>query len=1704
MDRSFQKIASYKRLIGMFEELKKSDPDAAVFEDFMGFGGLKELLLPLDDKTSWTNSDLQAEPYVQKVHESLREIFADRYKEAYNSLKGSILSSFYTPDFITEPIITALKAVLGQDILRILEPSAGTGKFVKAIKNAFPEADITAIEKDHLTSRFLRAANKEIEVINSGFEDFRNRAFDLVISNIPFGSFGVYDDGMFREGVPAKIKAATRIHTYFFVKSLDNLKDGRMAVLITSNGVMDAPGNKEVREFLMKNADLVTAIRLPNTTFQSAGTYPMTDIVILRKNTNKKKLLSQSEKAFIVSERIDVKGDDGQFYSVDISGYYKFKPDNALGEFIAGGQYRKDSLDMNPIAGKSTKDISASIHDIVSTSLKGIAEINIVVPEQEKKTIENNIIPPNHPSYDLLKRGNLIAIRGNIGRVEFGDAGSKLFFPETVIKNTDQALLFIEIRNTYNKLIDSELAGDVDAMVKLRARLNDLYDVFTFRYGNFHLPVNKKLFLFDSEGIKILSLEKFDGKQYQKADIFNKQINNVEQRFSRPESLKDAVLVSLNAKNGIDIDFICEITQKDKPNVLGEAFSQDLFFRDLAVTDREAYLTKDQFLSGNVVKRLEEWENYHNHNIYNIPSDVVEKNIEALKAVRPVFLKREMIDLNLGERWIPVDIYEQFASDLLKTSVTVKYLEAADQYLLKLDEQTNENTITYAASTAEKKIKGSKIIEYALADTQPFLRKRIDENTTVPDVDGMKNVEMKIKEVKDAFENFLNSRPDISERIELLYNRKVNHSVKRQFDGSHLQLSGLKHYTPRDTQKNCTWMLLQQDTGNGDHVVGAGKTLIMCMTAWEMRRLGIAKKPLIIGLKANVGDIAATFKQSYPQAKILFPTEKDFSPKKRQALFSSIAANDWDAVILSHEQFQAIEQSPRIKKDILQAELDTLEENLLTLREDKELSKRILKGLEKSKQNLEAQIKEQDGRIKRDDGSLDFEQMGFDHLFVDESHEFKNLRYTTRHNNVAGLGPKEGSQKALNLLYACRTIQAKKGGDKGISFFSGTPISNSLVELYLIFKYLRPNALRELGINSFDAWAKMYARKTATYEFTVTNEVKLKERYREFIKVPELARFYAEITDYVGDHNLKIDKPSLQHVVVNVEPTESQKEYTERLIQFTKTKNGSYIGKSLSKAEESAYMLIATNLATKMSLDMRLIDPDRYGFEKGSKLDILCQNVFQEYKDSNSYKGTQLIFCDSGTPKGEDQFSLYHEIKRILTGEYGIKGSHIQFIHDFDKKTEKDELFSAVRNGEVRILLGSTKKLGIGVNVQDRIIAMHNLDTPWNPKDFEQRGGRGARFGNWAAKEYRGNVVKNYVYAVNRTLDAYRFNLVSIKQNFISQIKKNNINQRKFDEGGFDDGAMPFAEYVAILSGNQDLLEKVKLEKKLADIERGYSVFMKRKYEAESWIKWNQGKIRNELGFLDKFQTDWSKLEPLDLEKELIVINGKSYQDKKEVGEILLREFKKHQTAPPVKTFDEAKRRAEKEVEIASLGDFKLMLIPGSYHDLNANDKDGAWINNPNVYVLGPSGWEYNYAEGKLNENPALAGRYIIDCLKRIPKQIEDRISDIKELEETNATYQKVIQAEFKDADQIKDLKKQIDDLGARIEKQMNQDTSSTQNVEPDRSNGSESIEIKDALVEPEKPSIKIATQKSPELSNDEKEKMRKEFLSKMKPKMRF
>ena len=909
----------------------------------------------------------------------------------------------------------------------------------------------------------------------------------------------------------------------------------------------------------------------------------------------------------------------------------------------------------------------------------------------------------------------------NIGVLKDLTKYGATFMPlELNMEQKEKAVLYIALRDAYQKLYTYE-AEEQTENKQMRKSLNVYYDAFFIRFGNLNAKQNVKFILMDASGRDMLSLERVENGQFTKSDIFDHPVSFSLDEVSHVDSPEEALTASLNKFGRIDLPYMTELSDMPEQE-LTEALKGRIYYNPLI----DGYEIADRFIAGNVIEKAERIEEWLKENPDHA---TVRESLEALKASIPEPIAFEDLDFNFGERWIPTGVYSAYMSHLFNTQVSIVYSDSMDEYSAKCSMKTMAITDEYMVKGYYRHYDGMSLLKHALHNTCPDMMKSIGEDEhgndiKVRDSEGIQLANAKIDEIRNGFSEWLEEQSDsFKERLTTMYNRKFNCFVRPKYDGSHqtfpdLDLKalggkyGIKSVYP--SQKDCVWMLLQNGGGICDHAVGTGKTLIMCMAAHEMKRLGMAHKPMIIGLKANVAEIAATYQTAYPHARILYASEKDFSTKNRVSFFNNIKNNDYDCVIMSHDQFGKIPQSPELQRQILQAELDTVEENLEVIRtQGKDVSRGMLKGLEKRKQNLEVKLQKIAYSIEqRTDDVVDFRMMGIDHLFVDESHQFKNLMFNTRHDRVAGLGNSEGSQKALNMLFAIRTIQERTDRDLGATFLSGTTISNSLTELYLLFKYLRPKELKRQDIRCFDAWAAIFAKKTTDFEFNVTNNIVQKERFRYFIKVPELAAFYNEITDYRTAEAVGVDRPEKNEILHNIPPTPEQEDFIQKLMEFAKTGDATILGRPpLSETEEKAKMLIATDYARKMALDMRMIDPtcEDHPDNKASHCAKIIADYYHRY---DSHKGTQFVFSDLGTYR-PGEWNVYSEIKRKLIEDYGIPSSEIRFIQECKNERARKMVIAAMNEGSVRVLFGSTSMLGTGVNAQKRCVAIHHLDTPW-------------------------------------------------------------------------------------------------------------------------------------------------------------------------------------------------------------------------------------------------------------------------------------------------------------------------------------------------------------------------------------------------------
>lgn len=1224
---------------------------------------------------------------------------------------------------------------------------------------------------------------------------------------------------------------------------------------------------------------------------------------------------------------------------------------------------------------------------------------------------------------------------------------------------------YIEIRESYHRLYDYEANNQAEDKEE-REKLNRLYDDYVGRWGYFNQKTNTDVIKMDATGVEMLFLERSENGKYIKADIFDHPTAFSTSELSIASDPMEALGASLNKYGTVELDYMSSLLPDMEESDMLSALEGRIFYNP----EEDSYEVADKFISGNVIEKAERIESW----LLDHPEhEEAKQSLTALRAATPTPIPFADLDFNLGERWIPAKVYGKFASEFFETDIRVSYHSNMDEYAIGCDQKNGNIWHKYAVQGEFRRYDGLNLLKHALHNTIPDINKSKtildaegnEKTIKVRDGHAIQMANAKIEEIRQGFVDWLGRTPDtFKEQLSDRYNRLFNCFVRPNFDGTHqsfpdLDLKRLGIQDLYKSQKDAVWMLKTNGGGICDHEVGAGKTLIMCTAAYEMKRLGLANKPMIIGLKANVFDIADTFRKAYPNAKILYPGKNDFSKQNRQRIFNDIKNNDWDCIILTHEQFGMIPQALEIQEAILQKEKDSVEENLEVLRmQGADISRAMLKGLEKRKQTLEAKLQDiQDSIAERKDDAVDFKMMGIDHLFVDESHQFKNLMFNTRHDRVSGLGNPDGSQRALNMLFAIRTIQERSGKDLGATFLSGTTISNSLTELYLLFKYLRPQALEKQGINSFDAWAAVFAKKSTDYEFSITNEIIQKERFRTFIKVPELASFYAEICDFRTAKDIGIDRPEKNEILHNIPPTPEQEEFIGKLMEFAKNGDATLLGRApLSESEEKAKMLIATDYARKMSLDLRMIDENGYSDHIDNKASHCAKLLNDYYQKYDAQKGTQFVFSDLGTYKPGGDFNIYSEVKRKLVEDYHIPSYEIRFIQECKNEKAKKAMVEAMNRGDIRIIFGSTSMLGTGVNAQQRAVAVHQLDTPWRPSDLEQRNGRAIRKGNMVAKEFADNKVDVIIYAVERSLDSYKFNLLHNKQLFINQLKTNTLGSRTIDEGSMDeDSGMNFSEYVAVLSGNTDLLEKAKLDKKIATLESERKNFLRERdaatgklAEIDSSVSFHSDKIKEAKEDLACFE------KRVERDKEGNPINKlviKGVEDSTNIKVIATR----------LQEINDKARTKGEYNKIGEIYGFSIMVKTES----SSKDLFDCSINR--FFVKGQESIYYTYNNGKLAADPKLACENFVNALERIPKVIESHEKEMAKVVTNKDVYTNIANSSWKKEDELRSLKGEAAELDRKIALTLNEpneeNEKSNENDQPEylRQNSSNSPNTK-------------------------------------------
>lgn len=1372
---------------------------------------------------------------LSRLADIIDELDPDGKRGVLSAINRAALTSYYTPTAVAKTLNDFVE-LAGFKGGNMLDPSMGSGIFEGTMSKAVQQSTmIHGVELDWLTGQIARNLYPDANVLVTGYEQAgtADNAYDVVMSNIPFGDLSVTDKTWKHDSSPVRKAAQNRIHNYFAVKMLDNTRPGGLCVIMTSNAILDTKSNQIIREHLADKAEVLGVVRLPDNTFKGAGTSVVTDVILLRKYKNEADRIATRgnetyttniEKPFLSSGELQLKNPtDGKTYNVSVNGYFTKNKDMMIGDGKAGGQYRADEFGLS--STMSTDEIAKSIRNLVEKKIVADRKGKLFDTHKTEREVKQAVSEAYKGDGNYISSGNIVEQDGMIGVVtstknKYGDVTTTFNEIPSLKGKAERIEAMLPIRKAMKQLIDMQIQGvDNNHLEEARTELQNTYDAFVKKYGRLNDKANDFL-TEDIDGYTLRSLEKYkDSKFIGLSDIFTKNTIKPALDMTTAKTPQDAISLSL-AEYG-------EIKPSFMKDVLGENWAEqcdDILFKTPFTEDE--YETVDAYLSGDVKTKLEQARAAAKEDA------TLQRNVDALEAVQPKDIPFEDISIRMGARWIPAEVYTDFMFEQFgipkytykDNKSGVEYLPEVDQYVVNVDKNELGGE---ADAWRTSRRSASEVFTAALQDKSLSVFDTVKEGGKETKVLNKEETELlnnKIQDLRTAFEDWIGQNPEREEMLMRLYNDKFNRTVLRKFDGSHLNVAGLMAKELRPHQKDAVWMLVNNRGGIVDHIVGAGKTLVMQSAIMEMRRMGIAKKPMIIALKSTVAQIAKEFREAYPAARILAPTEKDFAANNRKKFMAQIALNDYDCVILSHDQYNMLPHTEEVERSVIDeqmAQLDNAIEFLYGQADKSQLTKKQIKGLEKRKNNLETKLTNLlDRKIDRE---FTFEGLGVDYLFVDECQHFKSLPYVSTYDRVAGLGDKKGSQKSIALLNGVRYLQKMHQGDQGTVFLSGTTISNSLSEIYHLLNYLRPSEMERLGMTTFDAWAGNFAIHTAELEYGVTSELKEKDRFRSLTNIPELAKMYAEIADVRNDMNLKLPKPKMRSHIVTVPQTDLMQEINREIVNMVKGKDGSYF--NIISNDNTPWGLLASTLSAKAAINPRLIDESWE--TEGGKIPAVCENVKKIYDQFAEQKGTQLIFCDTGVPGKGKKYDAYSDIINRLVNDYGIPRKEIADIHEANTDEKRKELFAKVNDGSVRILIGGTKNMGTGVNVQKRIVAMHHVDVPWTPADREQREGRGVRQGNEIARDFNDDNVDVYFYATEGSLDMYKYQLQETKGKLFAQFKSGTIGDRTFDEGDAEENFDP-AEVVAMLSGNPVIFEKSKQDKKVEKLRRA-----KRAYESD-------------------------------------------------------------------------------------------------------------------------------------------------------------------------------------------------------------------------------------------------------------------------------
>lgn len=1469
-NKTFSKRQAYKDNIAALEvisslldnpELFATDAQKEILSRYNGLGPLGEILLSDNKGPDWSKTNLEFFEDSQRLKELLKEIGEKTNTNPLKTAKESSLNAYYT----SIPVIRSIWDGLTSGNFtggRILEGSMGSGRFIGGMPpHVMSASRIKGVDLDVVSSLISRYLYPKVSVSNTGLQQASvpSNYYDLFISNIPFGTNKVYDPQIDKKG-PLWKESQSKIHTYFFAKAIDSVRPGGYIAILTSANVLDSQSNQGIRDLINQETDFIGAVRLSSDAFNAdAGTQVVTDIVLLRKKVDKSAPSTNEDINTISTKRVPHKDRNRPEQAIKYNEYFQRHPDHVFGEeWEAGGLYSADSG--YTLKGEiDTQALTKKLQELAS-------EFPIV--EQKENTEDIQKVLQISPLGRMVS-GGIVEQKGEYFKVQDFDQQTGKFTIEQIKKTVmpsakDMPILesFVKTKNIYFDVLAKDKQG-IDTKNE-RAELKKAIDVFVksikpstlASIGSGNKAISRML-VSDPDFYAITSLVKDDGTY---SDVVDKPIKTDLVEFTETNNPQEAIGYSINTYGRINLPFIQKVMGAKTEQEAIDKIQAEIF----ETPDGEV-IEKTEYLSGNVVEKLKQAQQWAK------ADKKYEKNVAELEKVIPEPVEKDQIKFQLGASWIPVTYTQQFLDSIFGPGmVTIRYNKATDDY----DVETRVVGGEYEAQDDEGNRRGVEVvIKAALTKNVPIFTKIVDEQT-IPLPKLTQDVRDKAERLQDEFEGLIQADQQTGDELAKLYNELFNGIVIKKNDGSKLTFPGMQHFTMGAHQKDAVALMIHRMGGMVDHIVGGGKSLIMGAGAIKMKQLGLVNKPMITTMKSVIPGLLQDVKKAYPSAKILSPKDTDFSASNRQRLFAQIANNEWDLIIISHENLGTIPLPSDFETEYINNELEELESAIREMSGDKndKWAVKQAKALEKRKLDLQARLQELQDKGKYA-SRTDFGVMGIDFLMVDESQQFKNLSFITKLRGTAGLGNPKGSKRASNLKMVSRYLQKMHGGDKGVVFASGTPISNSLVELYNIFQYLRPSILKKLQMNSLDQFIKNFAMITSLMEKNVAGVIKNKTRLTKFVNVTELASLYSEVSDIRGVHNLKLPRPDIKGgkpEIILIPQSDTQKMITGAIYDASKMGDVGPlkdIGINPKGDAKKALGLVLTTLGTKASIDPRMVFPGTRA--DGGKVPIVADKVKKIFDDTKKDKGVQLVFADMGTPKnknaplgervrdqiiemhGEDfieeisglesvfklkdeaqireklielmeidseeaseiifnandvnSFNVYGELKNQLT-RMGIPSEQIAFIHDAPTKKLKEELFAKVNSGDIRVLVGSTMKMGTGVNVQRRVVAMHHIDVGWRPSDLEQRNGRGIRRGNMNKE------VEIYYYGTMETIDAYRFGLLAKKQSGIDSFRAgaNGVREMEFEDGE----SMTMSEFEAAISGDTRILDLEKLKAK--------------------------------------------------------------------------------------------------------------------------------------------------------------------------------------------------------------------------------------------------------------------------------------------------